>query len=104
MVERKISKNVGVLFKDSLHLLRHAYQNFSRLYLYKYVSYVGYGNTAWVSTFQNKLKKILAKHKHVVPIIFHEEKDAHARPVLKKINALNFYQIISYKFLHFSTF
>ena len=45
-VESKISKNIGVLFKGSLHLIRHAYQYFSRLYVYKYVSYIGCGNTA----------------------------------------------------------
>ena len=80
----KISKNIGVLFKGSLHLIRHAYQYFSRLYVYKYVSYIGCGNTAQVSTSQNKHKKILAKHKHVVSIKFHKEKEAYARPFLKK--------------------
>ena len=38
------------------------------------------------------------KRKHVVPIIFHEEKEAYARPFR------NVYQIISYKFVHLSTF
>ena len=38
------------------------------------------------------------KRKHVVPIIFHEEKEAYARLFQ------NIYQIILYKFLHFSTF
>ena len=38
------------------------------------------------------------KRKHVVPIIFHEEKEAYARPFR------NIYQIILYKFLHLSTF
>ena len=38
------------------------------------------------------------KRKHVVPIIFHEEKEAYARPFR------NVYQIISYRFLHLSTF
>ena len=104
MVESKISKNIGVLFKGSLHLIRHAYQNVSHLYINKYVSYIGYGNTAWVSTSQNKHEKILAKHKHVVPIIFHEEKEAYASHFLKKIHASNVYQITSYKFLHLSAF
>ena len=57
LVESKISKNIGVLFKGSLHLIRQAYQYFSHLYIYKYVSYIGYGNTAWASTSQNKHKK-----------------------------------------------
>ena len=38
------------------------------------------------------------KRKHVVPIIFRQEKEADARPFR------NVYQIISYKFLHLSTF
>ena len=38
------------------------------------------------------------KQKHVVPIIFYEEKEAYARLFR------NVYQIISYKFLHYSTF
>ena len=38
------------------------------------------------------------KRKHVVPIIFHEEKEAYTRPFR------NVYQIISHKFLNLSTF
>ena len=38
------------------------------------------------------------KQKYVVPIIFHVEKETYTRPFR------NVYQIISYKFLHFSTF
>ena len=40
----------------------------------------------------------ITKQKDIVPIIFHEEKEAYARPFR------NVYQIISYKFLHLSTF
>ena len=57
LVESKISKNIGVVFKGSLHLIRHAYQNVSHLYIYKYISYIGYGNTTWASKSQNKDKK-----------------------------------------------
>ena len=97
LVESKISKNIGVLIKGSLHLIRHAYQHVSHLFIYKYVSYIGYGNTAWASASQNKHKKN-TKRKHVVSIIFHEEKEAYARL------CQNVYQIISYKFVHLSTF
>ena len=45
-------------------------------------------------------KKILTMRKHAVRIIFHEEKEAHARPLLKEIYALNVYQINTYKSLH----
>ena len=62
MVEGKVSKNVGVLFKGILHLIRHTYQYDSHLYIYKYVSYIGYGNAVWASTSHNKHKKILSKN------------------------------------------
>ena len=55
LVESKISKNIGVLFKGSLHLIRHAYQYVSHLYIYKYVSFIG--NTACASTSHNRHKK-----------------------------------------------
>ena len=57
----------------------------------------------WVSKSQNKQKR-LTKQKYVVPIIFHEEKEAYAEPSLKEIYILNVYQIISYKFLYLGTF
>ena len=54
LVENKVSKNVGVLFKGILHLIRHTYQYDSHLYIYKYASFIGYGNAAWASTSHNK--------------------------------------------------
>ena len=39
------------------------------------------------------LKKILTKQKHAVRIIFHGEKEAQARPLLREIHDLNVYQI-----------
>ena len=57
LVESKISKNIGILFKGSLHLIRHVYQYVSHLYIYKYVSYIGYSNIAWTRISQNKHKK-----------------------------------------------
>ena len=92
LVERKIWKNTRALFKVSLHLIRHAYYYFSRLYVYKYVSYIRYGIhkhkiniNKWKKKHKinekNKHKKN-AKNQHVVPIIFHEEKECYARPFL----------------------
>ena len=55
-------------------------------------SYLNYGNSAWISKSQTKLK-ILTRQKHAVRMIFLEEKEAHARPLLKEISSLNIYQI-----------
>ena len=77
----------------------------SKFLLMKYFpfihSYINYGNVAWTSTSQTKLKKIPTKQKHAVRIIFHAEKEAHIRPLLKEIHALNVYQINILKMLTF---
>ena len=49
-------------------------------------------------------KKILTKQKHVVPIIFHEEKEAYARLFLKEIHNLNICQIKILQLLTFEHF
>ena len=51
-------------------------------------SYLNYGNSAWISKSQTKLK-ILTRQKHAVRMIFLED----ARPLLKEISSLNIYQI-----------
>ena len=75
LVESKTSKNIRVLFK---------------------------GLKVYTCTSQIKLKKILTKQKHAICIIFHEEKEAHARPLLKETHALNFYQINILQILTFT--
>ena len=44
-------------------------------------------NIVWASTNQTKLTKILTKQKHVVRIIFDINKQTHARPLFKELNA-----------------
>ena len=43
-----------------------------------------YGNIAWESTNYTKFKKLHNKKKNGCRIIFHEDKNTHARPVMKK--------------------
>ena len=73
------------------------------LYIYIYISCINYGNIAWAGIFQSKLKKkLLTKQKHAVRIIIHEEKETHARPLLKEIHTLKkFMQINVLKILTF---
>ena len=52
LVESKISKNIGFLFKGSPHLNKKC---LSMIYFSFIHSYVNYGNIAWVSTSQTKL-------------------------------------------------
>ena len=70
---------------------------------YSYIhSYLNYANTAWCSTNRTYMKKCQSQQKHVLRIIFHENKFAHTREPFKEDNKLNIYQlsILNNVFLH----
>ena len=60
-------------------------------------SSLNYANIAWCSTHHKKLKQIYSKQKHASRNIYYEDKQTYARPLLKKLNALNIYQINIYQ-------
>ena len=97
-IENKISKNIGVLYKSKFLLnktcLKHVYFSFIH-------SYLNYANIAWGSTNQNKLKKLHNKQKHAARIICNEERYSSSRPLMKKLNILNIYQLNIYQTLNF---
>ena len=96
LVESKVSKNVGVLFKSILHLIRHTYQYDSHLYIYKYASSIGYGNAAWASISHNKHKKILSKN--MLFLLYSWRKRNLCKDLLKRLSD-NVIQIL--RFEHF---
>ena len=100
VVENKISKNIGVLYRAS-HLLD--FKNLLKIYFSFIHIYISYANIAWASTFKTKLQGILKKQKHAARITFHANRLDHARPLLKEMKALNVYQINliqTLKFMH----
>ena len=56
---------------------------------------------AWGSTNQNKLKKLHNKQKHAARIICNEDRYSPSRPLMKKLNILNIYQLNIYQTLSF---
>ena len=96
LIENKIAKNVGVLFKASKLLNNRCLKN---IYFALIHSYINYGNIAWGSSCRTYLKKILLKQKQAVRIIFHKDRLTHTRPLMKQIKALNVYQLNLYKYL-----
>ena len=90
LIENKVSKNVGVLYKPSKLInskcLRSIYFSFIH-------SYINYASIAWASTNKTNLKKLFGKQKQVAPIIFNQDRFTHARSLLKTLNAINVYQI-----------
>ena len=90
LVDTKFLKNIGLLFKGSLHLNKKCLLMVYFSFIHSHI--ILHGNTAWTSTSQTKLKKN-TKQKHAVRIIFHGEKEDNVRPLLKEIHSLNVYQI-----------
>ena len=90
LIENKISKNIGVLFKASKLLNISCLKN---IYFALIHSYINYANIVWGSSYKTGLNNILLKQKHAVRIIFHKDRLTHSRPLLKNIKALNVYQI-----------
>ena len=50
-------------------------------------------NVAWGSTHKSKLMALYRQQKHASRLIFFESKQTHARPLMRKINALNMFQV-----------
>ena len=90
LIENKVSKNVGVLYKTSQLINSKCFRNIYFFFIY---SYINYANIAWASTNKLNLKKLIGKQKQAVRIIFNQDRFTHACPLLKTLNALNVYQI-----------
>ena len=98
LVHNKISKSVGILYRASKLLNLSCLKS---IYFALIHSYINYANAAWASSPKTELNKILLKQKQAVRIIFHEDRLAHSRPLLKNLNALNVYQVNLYQVASF---
>ena len=65
-LENKLSKNLGLLYKEKPFLNAKAMKMF---YFFFFHSYVTYGIIAWCSTSMAKLKKIFSKQKQAIKAI-----------------------------------
>ena len=104
VVENKISKNIGVLYRAS-HLLD--FKNLLKIYFSFIHIYISYANIASAVTFKTKLQGILKKQNHAARITFHANRLDHTSPLLTEMKALNVYQINliqTLKFMHKTKF
>ena len=100
VVENKISKNIGILYRAS-HLLD--FKNLLKIYFSFIHIYISHANISGASTFKTILQGILKKQKHAARITFHANRFDHLRPLLKEMKTLNVYQINliqTLKFIH----
>ena len=92
-IESKLAKKIGLLNHAPFFLNEHSLKAIYFSYIH---SYLNYANIAWASTYVTKLKKINLLQKRAVRFVFNEDRLSHSRPLLRKINALNVYQINLY--------
>ena len=97
-LEYKLAKNIGLLNRASYFLNEHSLKTIYFSYIH---SYLNYANIAWASTYVTKLKKINLLQKRAVRFVFNEDGLSYQRPLLRRINALNVYQISLYQHLNF---
>lgn len=94
-------KIIGMLWRRKLESLNpklNYFHDTSMLYFSFIHSYINRGN---IADSRLNLKDLLSKQKHSVRITISEKTEAHARPVLKEIHALNFYLINILEILKF---
>ena len=55
-------------------------------------SHINYGNAVWTCTNHTKLQRILIKQKQISRMILFQNRNIHARPLMRKLRALNIFQ------------
>ena len=90
LVENKVSKSVGILFKASRFLNANCLRS---IYFALVHPYINYANIAWASTNKTYLKRILGKQKQAAKLLSSEDLSLSSRMLMKQLNILNVYQI-----------
>ena len=99
LIENKISKNIGILYKPKFLLNKYCLRNIYFSFIH---SYLNYGNISWASTNHTKLAKLFRKQKQASRIIFNKDRTTHARSLMKELKTLNIYQLNIYQNLVFT--
>ena len=111
ILENKISKNLGLLYKARTLLNENCLKSLYFSYIH---SYLNYANIAWASTNKTCLKSLFSKQKQAIRIVCNEEKNTpyifatsrtdkitHSKPLFKSLNVLNVYQLNIFQTLIF---
>ena len=84
-IASKISKSIGIIFRSSFYLSKHALLT---LYYSLVLPYIQYCILVWGSTYSSNLNRIALLQKRVVRIINKEKFDAHTDPIFKELKIL----------------
>ena len=95
VIENKVSKNIGLLYRSRRVLDSMALKNLHFSYIH---SYLNYGNIVWASVSTTKLKKLVSKQKWALRIVNNEFTEIMIRMKVLNIYKLNIYQIFNFMF------
>ena len=84
-IASKISKSIGIIFRSSFYLSKHALLT---LYYSLVLPYIQYCILVWGSTYSSNLNRIALLQKRVVRIINKEKFDVHTDPIFKELKIL----------------
>ena len=98
LIENKISKNLGVLYKTKYLLSQKCMINIYFSFIH---SYINYANIAWSSTNRSKLSKLFNKQKHASRIILFQDRHVPAKLLMTRLKTLNIFQLNIYQILLF---
>ena len=83
LIENKISKNLGVLYKAKYLLSQKCMINIYFSFIHS--SYINYANIAWSSTNRSKLSKLFNKQKHASRIILFQDRHIPAKLLMTRL-------------------
>ena len=95
VIENKVSKNIGLLYRSRRVLDSMALKNLHFSYIH---SYLNYGNIVWASVSTTKLKKLVSMQKWALRIVNNEFTEIMIRMKVLNIYKLNIYQIFNFMF------
>ena len=98
LVENKISKNIGILYRAPHYLDKKSLKSIYFSFIYNYLNYY---NTVLASPSTTKLDNVLKKQKHAVRTIYNKDKFTQWKPLMRDMKALNVYQINIFLVLKF---
>ena len=97
LIENKISKNVGILYKAKYTINQHGLKSLYYSFIH---SYLNYGNIVWASTNKTRLKRIAAKQKEAIRVI-DDNINEKSRQKMRKLKILNVHKLNLFQILNF---
>ena len=98
IVENKISKNIGLLYKAKYLLNKHCVKSIYFAFIH---TYVNYANIAWASTYHSKIRNIHRKQKLASRIIFNADRYTSGESIMQKLGILSVYKLNIFQTLVF---